>query len=138
MSVKQISVFLENKPGTLESVTTTLNENGINIRALCLADAADYGVLRMIVDDDEKAAAILTDNGYLLKTNNILAVSVADAPGGLSHVIHILAENKMNVEYLYVFVRDEEKDACAVLRVHDTANAESVLLSNGIKVIDSI
>lgn len=133
MSVKQISVFLENKPGMLQKVTEILTENGIDMRALSLADSADYGVLRVIVNNTEKALSVLSEGGYLAKVNDVLAVSVDDAPGGLAGVIALLAENGVNIEYLYVFVKKRSKEACAVFRVQSTEKAEAILKEHNVR-----
>ncbi|EJW90695.1 amino acid-binding ACT domain-containing protein, partial [gut metagenome] len=101
MTVKQISVFLENKPGKLADFTDVLFKNGIDMRALSLAEAEDFGIVRMIVDDIYHASTVLREEGYVFSITKVLAVAIPDEPGGLSRVIRVLGENQVNVEYMY-------------------------------------
>ena len=105
MKVEQISVFLENKAGRLAEVTRVLGEAGINIRALSLADTTDFGILRLIVDQYDKAREILKDKGFTVGKTEVVAVEVPDRPGGLGLVLQILAASGVNVEYMYAFVQ---------------------------------
>ncbi len=134
---KQISVFLDNKPGMLNKVTHILKENKIDMRALTLADGADYGILRAVVDDTEKAVKCLGENGYITKVNHVIAVVIDDAAGGLSGVIDELSRNNINIEYLYVFVTSAGKNACAVIRVKDYDKAAGLLSEKKFKLLDS-
>ena len=133
---KQISVFLDNKPGMLERVTSVLKDNGIDMRALTLADSADYGILRVIANDTEKAVQCLSDSGYITKVNKVVAVVIDDKAGGLAGVIKTLSESGINIEYLYVFVTRFEKQACGVIRVKDYEQAVADLSANGFKMLD--
>src|SRR5512143_764081 len=102
--VEQIYVFLENKAGRLAEVTRILGDAGINIRALSLADTSDFGILRLIVNDREKANAVLKENGFTVSKTEVVAVEVPDRPGGLSQILQTLDNNSINVEYMYAFV----------------------------------
>jgi len=135
MAIKQISVFVENKRGTLVGITETLAENGIDMNALTLADTADFGIMRMIVTDTEKARDVLTAKGYLVKVNHVVAVEMENKPGALSEIIDILGEAGMNIEYLYAFIAVCGKNARVVLRLEDNDVAEKLLTQKGIKVL---
>ena len=135
MAIKQISVFVENKQGTLCGITEALATNGIDMNALTLADTTDFGIMRMIVTDTEKAKAVLTEKGYLVKVNHVVAVEMENKPGALSEIISILGDAGMNIEYLYAFIAVCGKNARVVLRLEDNAKAEALLSSKGIKVL---
>src|SRR4030067_2260323 len=111
MEVEQISVFLENKPGALAEVTRILGEEGVNIRALSLADTKDFGILRLIVNDNEKAKEVLGQRGLTVRKTEVVAVEVPDRPGGLADILKILSEAGLNVEYLYAFVQQSGTNA---------------------------
>ena len=111
MIVEQISIFLENKAGRLVEVTRALAEAHINIRALSLADTSDFGILRVIVDDTEKAKMVLKERGLTVGRTNVVAVEVNDQPGGLDHILEVLSEKNINVEYMYAFVQREGNNA---------------------------
>lgn len=136
MQVEQISVFLENKSGRLSEVTSILAEAGVNIRALALADTSDFGVLRLIVDNKEKAVNALKDNGFTLGKTEVVAVEVEDRPGGLNRILEILKSNDINVEYMYAYVRHTGKNAVMIFRFDNIAAAIKTLNANGVKVID--
>jgi hypothetical protein len=136
MHVEQISVFLENKSGRLSEVTGILAETGINIRALALADTSDFGVLRLIVDDKEKAIAALKDNGFTVGKTQVVAVEVEDRPGGLHRILEILKRNDLNVEYMYAYVRHTAKNAVMIFRFDNIAAAIQTLQAQGVNVID--
>ncbi len=131
MIVKQLSVFIENKKGRLSEALDALSGAKIDISALSLADTADFGVLRLIVDDPEKAKAVLTEHGVFVRINNVLAVPMDDVPGGAGAVVKLLAENDLNVEYMYAFVGRVSGKALTVLRTCDSARAEAVLSAGG-------
>lgn len=135
MTAKQISVFLENKAGRLHDATRILGEAGINIRALLVADTRDYGVLRMIVDDPDKAYEVLKQNDFTVQETDVLAVEVTDKPGGLARVLGMLTPTDINVEYLYCFIAASGDKAIVVLRVEDPEKAAGVLAQAGIKVL---
>ncbi len=138
MIAKQISIFVENRSGRLASVISLLSENKINIRALSLADTESYGVLRLIVDQTEKAQEVLKENKITTSLTDVLAVSINDTPGGLSGVLSILSENGTEVEYAYAFISKKENEAAAILRVEDAKKAEEALIAGGFKGIDGI
>lgn len=136
MQVEQISVFLENKTGRMSEVTAILAEAHVNIRALALADTSDFGVLRLIVDDDEKASSVLKENGFTIGRTQVVAVEVEDRPGGLNKILEMLRNAELNVEYMYAYVRHSGKDAIMIFRFDNTAAAIDVLKSNGISIIE--
>jgi hypothetical protein len=136
MQVEQISVFLENKSGRLSEVTGILAEAGVNIRALALADTSDFGVLRLIVDDNDKAVGALKNSGFTVGKTAVVAVEVEDRPGGLHNILEILKGNEINVEYMYAYVRHTAKNAVMIFRFDNVASAISVLNAKGITVLD--
>jgi len=119
MKVQQISIFLENKSGRLSEVTRILGDNGINIRALSLADTTDFGILRLIVNDTEKASAVLKKNGFTVGKTDVIAVEVEDTPGGLARILEILNKESINVEYMYAFVERSRDNAVIIFRFDD-------------------
>ena len=135
MSLKQLTIFVENKQGSLVDITDTLAQNNVNLRALSIADTQDFGLLRLIVNDNDTALSALSDKGYVLKVTEVVGVKIGDAPGKLSKALSVLAEAGVNVEYLYAFMARTEKHAYVVLRVEDNNEAESVLVSAGFKMI---
>ena len=135
MSIKQLTVFVENKQGALVSITSLLSENNINLRALSIAETEDFGILRLIVNDELTAQKILADAGYLIKITDVVGVKIGDKPGKLSEALKVLDENKINMEYLYAFMARTEKHAYVVIRVENAAEAESALLNAGFHLI---
>ena len=135
MAIKQLTVFVQNKKGTVVSVTDILSKNNINIRALSIAETQDFGILRLIVNDDKAAEAVLAENGYLIKTIDVVGVKIGDAPGKLTEALGVLDKAEINVEYLYAFMARTEKHAYVVLRVEDNATAEAALVEAGFKMI---
>lgn len=121
--VKQISVFLENKAGRLGKVTQVLGEHDINIRALSIADTSDFGILRLIVNDPDRAYRVLKENGFTVSTTEVLAVRVKDNPGGLAEVLNVMAEGEINIEYLYAFIGTTSRDALVIFKVSDPERA---------------
>ncbi|MDL2321463.1 ACT domain-containing protein [Desulfosarcina sp. OttesenSCG-928-B08] len=134
--VEQISVFLENKSGRLSEVTAILSEAKINIRALALADTSDFGVLRLIVDDTEKARQVLKNNGFTVGKTQVVAVAVADRPGGLHEILTLLHNAAINVEYMYAFVRSSGDSAVMIFRFEKNQEAISMMEANQIRIID--
>ena len=114
MKVKQLSIFLQNKKGSLYDVLETLSEHDINIKALSLADTSDFGILRVVVDNPQKGEKILEEN-YLVKTTDIVAIEMTDSPGGLSSVLKTIKENNLDLEYLYAFTHDKKDKAILLL-----------------------
>ena len=135
MRVEQISIFLENKSGRLALVTKILSEAGVNIRALALADTSDFGVLRLIVDNNEKAREALKSNGFTVGKTNVVAVEVPDRPGGLHNILEVLNGANVNVEYMYAFVRQSGDNAVMIFRFDNTDEAIRLLEANHITVI---
>jgi hypothetical protein len=137
MSVKQISLFLENKKGRLAEVTRTLSRETINIRALSLADTSDFGVLRIIVDDPEKCLTALKSNGFVAQVTDVVAVEVEDRPGGLARVLEALDREGVNVEYMYAYVEKRKENAIVICRIDDRERALQVLEKNGIPTLNA-
>jgi hypothetical protein len=135
MSVKQISVFLENKAGRLWEVCKVLAEAGVNIRALSVADTADFGIVRMIVDVPDKAVGELKQAGFTVAETNVIAVEIPDRPGGLAEVLEVLKQANINVEYLYCFVDKARKGAIDVMRVEEIEEASQKLKEVGVKIL---
>ena len=127
MTVKQISVFLENKPGQLKEFAKLLDDNQINMHAMSLADAEDFGILRIIVDDSYKTACVLKDEGYVFSITKVLAVEIPDRPGSLVKVLDILGQNGVNLEYTYAFITRKVDLAYMIFRVPDNEKAIEVL-----------
>ena len=135
MAIKQLTVFVQNKKGTVVSVTEILSENHINLRALSIAETQDFGILRLIVNDENTAEAVLKKNGYLIKVIDVIGVKIGDEPGKLSEALAVLDKKNINVEYLYAFMARTEKHAYVVLRVEDNAAAEAALTEAGFHLI---
>ena len=128
MAIKQLTVFLENKQGTLAPITKILADAGVNLRALSIAETEEFGILRLIVNDTDTAAKALTDAGHLVKVADVVGVKIGDAPGKLTEALEVLDAAGINLEYLYAFMTRTEKHAYVVLRVADNAAAEAALL----------
>lgn len=135
MKVKQISIFLENKSGRLAQVTKALGDNGINIRALSIADTTDFGILRLIVNDPDKAYSVLKNSGFTVSTTDVIAVEVADKPGGLAEVLKHLDRSGINIEYLYAFLQKSSNAALVVFRVEQIEEAVKVLQKEGTRIL---
>ena len=133
---KQISVFLENKAGRLANVTRVLGEAGINIRALSIADTSDFGILRLIVNDPNKAYRILKDGGFTVSETDVIAVRVPDTPGGLAGILEQTAESNLNIEYLYAFIGSNGKDALVIFKVEDWEQATDSFIKKGIGFLE--
>ncbi|WP_136796594.1 MULTISPECIES: ACT domain-containing protein [Desulfosediminicola] len=131
MRVEQIAVFLENKSGRLAEITSIIAEEGVNIRALSVADTADFGILRLIVDDVEKAKAALKGKGFTVGITNVLAVEVSDQVGGLAKVLRSIETAGLNVEYMYAFVNKSGENAVLIFRFEDMNKAIDSLLGDG-------
>ena len=135
MAIKQLTVFVQNQKGTVASVTDILSKNDINLRALSIAETQDFGILRLIVNDIDAAEKVLAENGYLIKTIDVVGVKIGDAPGKLTAALDVLDKADINVEYLYAFMARTEKHAYVVLRVEDNSAAEAALVGAGFKMI---
>ena len=135
MSVKQISVFLENKPGSLLDMTKRLAENGIDMRAFSLAETSEFGIARILVDDVLETIDVLKEAGYVSSLTSVLAIKVSDTPGSLNQVLALLSDAGINVEYMYAFA-GKGSGAYMVLRVADEAKASGVLTAAGILQVE--
>ena len=135
MNILQISVFLENRAGQLAEITKLLAQEGVDIRALSIAETSDYGLARMIVSNANQASSVLLHHGDILSMTPVYAVEVPDAPGGLSGLLALLAENDLDVEYMYSLFAHAEGKACMVLKVTNEPKFLSVLGDNRIRVI---
>ncbi|MBE9485791.1 MAG: ACT domain-containing protein [Desulfuromonadales bacterium] len=135
MKVEQISIFIENKSGRLAEVTGILGEAGINIRALSLADTSDFGILRLIIKDPEKALQVLREHNFTVSKTDVIGVEVPDKPGGLSSILKILDKNNVNVEYMYAFVERSGDNAVIIFRFDNIDEAISALTRNGVKIL---
>lgn len=136
MKVEQISIFIENKSGRLAEITRILGDAGINIRALSLADTSDFGILRLIVNDVEKAKSVLKENGFTVNKTEVVAVEVPDRPGGLSHILQSLDREQINVEYMYAFVERCGGNAVIIFRFDDTDKAIGILQGQGFNILE--
>jgi hypothetical protein len=136
MKAEQISVFLENKTGRLAEVTGILSEANVNIRALALADTSDFGVLRLIVDDNIKAVKALKNRGFTVGRTDVVAVEVEDRPGGLHRLLDMLHNAEINVEYMYAFVQHSGENAVMIFRIDNIDEAVKVLEEHNVKVIN--
>ncbi len=135
MAIQQLTVFLENKQGKLAEITGLLAKNGIDLRALSIADTAEFGILRLIVSDAGKARQILAADGTLVQITEVVGVQLSDQPGELAEVLSALDDNGINVEYLYAFLTRTENSAYVVLRVADNAAAEKTLQKAGFRLV---
>ena len=135
MSLKQLTVFVENKQGALVDITKTLAKEHVDIRALSIADTEQFGILRLIVNDNEKATKALLDIGCLMKITEVVGVKIGDAPGKLSLALDVLDKEGINMEYLYAFLTRTEKHAYVVFRVEDNEKAEKALEDAGFHLI---
>lgn len=135
MKIKQISVFLENKKGRLYEALRALSEEGINIRALSIADTSEFGILRLIVTDPEKAKEILEKNEFTVKLTNVVAIAVKDKPGGLAEALKYLYEANINIEYIYAFVEKSGEKAVVVLRTENLDKTISILQEKGVTLL---
>ena len=135
MSVHQLSIFLENRAGQLAEIARLLAQNNINMRALNIAETKDYGVLRLIVDDVEKATAALLETGCILSKTPVMVVAVPDRAGGLAEVLDVLAEGNIDVEYMYSMFPHEGNKACMVFRLKDESAFASLLKAHGLELV---
>ena len=135
MLVEQIAVFLENKSGRLAEITAVLADNNVNIRALSVADTADFGILRLIVDKVEKAKEVLKENGFTVGKTSVIAVEVDDTTGGLARVLQCIKEAGINVEYMYAFVNKTGENAVLIFRFEKMEEAIETLQKNGFTII---
>lgn len=132
MLIKQLSIFVENKPGRLSAITKLLGDNGIDIRALSIADTRDFGILRIIVTNPDKAIEVLRSADCTVSLTSVIAIGVNDRPGGLAAAMDTLYKNNISVEYMYAFVTPTEGTAYVILRVENNDKAIEALNENGI------
>ena len=137
MTVKQLSVFVENKQGRLAEIVDFLGENQIDIKALCIADTTDFGILRLIVNDPVKAVTILKENGCTVNITEVIGIEIVDTPGGLATPLAILSKANIGLEYMYAFLSYAKDKAKVIFRVADNNGAIKVLNENGINTISS-
>ena len=135
MSIKQISVFLENRPGTLAELTGVLCDHNVDMRAMCVADAMDFGIARIIVDDVYNTMTVLKDAGYICQITKVLTIEMQDEPGALAKILDLLGKEGINLEYTYAFLTRKRDTAYLVLKVADPEKAEKVLRAASVKLI---
>ncbi len=139
MTITQLSVFIENTPGALARITGVLAENKIDIRAMSLAETDNFGVLRLIVDDNERAGHVLRENNIVFHFTEVVAAAIEDVPGGLAKILSVLAEKGIDIVYMYAFITVSGHKAAVVLRIHsaDIESATETLCGAGIKLLDA-
>ncbi len=135
MTINQLSIFVENKAGTVAKITKSIADAGVSIRALSVADTQEFGILRLIVSDVEKAKEALHENDCVVSITKVIGVEIPDVAGGLSSVLELMSENNINVEYLYAFITISGQHAYVVLRVEDNDKAAKILKENGVKLV---
>ena len=137
MKIKQISAYLENVKGSLRQLTKTLAENNIDLKAMSVADTTSFGIVRLIVKEDDiaKATEVLREAGFATRENHVVCVSVPNKPAGLDSVLAILDDNHISIEYMYTFNYSIDGNAVLILRLQDNELAEKVLVDGGIKVV---
>lgn len=135
MSIRQLTVFVENRQGALSEVTNELASHNVDLRALSMADTQEFGVLRLIVKDVDGALAVLRESGHIVNITPVTAVKISDAPGRLAQALAVLNEKGINIEYLYAFLTRTEKHAYVVLRVEDNDGAKDALTEAGFKLV---
>ena len=136
MGIRQLSVFVENKKGSLHQITDLLANANIDLRSMCIADTSDYGIVRMITDDTDRAYKVLSEAGQTANVRTVTAFAVPDCPGGLAKVLALLDKEGVNMEYMYALVTTEKDKAYAVMRTDDYERAEKILATNGIELLD--
>ncbi len=137
MKIKQLSIFLQNKMGSLAKPLEVLTVADVNIRAMCMADTSEFGILRLVVDDPEKGKEALEQNNFLVKMTEIIGVEMNDAPGGLTSVLKIIRDNNIDLEYLYAFTHDKADKAILLLHAEDIDKLIEVLENNNITIVKS-
>lgn len=136
MTVKQISVFIENKEGRIKKALNTLAENNINIRALSIADTTKYGILRLIVSNNQIAITSLENDGFVVRENDVIVVAIPDEPNGLNSTLEILDKNDINLEYLYAFSSNNTDKAIVVMRLENMKEAINLLEENNAEILE--
>ncbi len=136
MGIKQLSVFVENKKGSLHEIADLLAKENIDLRSMCIADTSDYGIVRMITTEPERAMQVLTAKGHTANLRTVTAFAVPDVPGGLATVLDLLESNSINMEYLYALVTKTVGKAYAVVRTDDRKKTEEILAAGGIELLE--
>ncbi len=136
MSIRQISIFVENKKGSLVKITDTLARESVDLRAMSIADTQDFGILRIITEDADRARDILRDAGYTAVATSVLAAALDDTPGSMANILEILTNADINVEYTYAFMSHIKDKAYMIFRVDNNDKATKALIDAGISVID--
>ena len=137
MKIKQLSIFLQNRMGSLSKPLEVLSKNGINIRAMCMADTSEFGILRLVVDDPLKGKEVLEENNFLVKITEIIGVEMNDTPGGLTDVLKVIKDNEIDLEYLYAFTHDKVDKAILLLHAEDIDKLIKVIEDNDIVIVPS-
>ena len=135
MKIKQLSIFLQNRMGSLSKPLEVLSENDVNIRAMCMADTSEFGILRLVVDNPEKGKEALEQNNFLVKITDIIGVEMNDSPGGLTTVLRIIKDNLIDLEYLYAFSHEKEGKAILLLHADDIDRLIEILTANNITIV---
>jgi hypothetical protein len=138
MRIKQISVFLENKKGRLAEITKLIAQAGIDIRALSIADTAEFGILRLIVDKPEKAVEVISDGGFTVKSTDVLAVEIPDKPGSLAKVMEIFEKTGVNIEYLYASLEKDTSTAVVIFKVEDIEHGMRIAVEHKLTTVDKL
>ena len=136
MAIRQLSVFVENKKGSLHEITDVLAGAGIDLRSMCVADTQNFGIVRIISTEPERALEVLTKEGHAANVRDVVAMAVPDVPGGLAKALNLLETNGVNIEYLYALITGESGKAYTVMRTDDTEGTEKLLTANGIELLD--
>jgi len=136
MGIKQISVFLENTTGRLSEVTKTLANSGINLRAISIADTADFGILRLIVDKTDKAVEALNAAGFTTRQTDVVAVEIEDVPGSLAKMMDLFRNSSINIEYLYASLEGQAGKAVVIFKLEDHEKGQKILIDNGQKMAE--
>ena len=137
MTIKQVSVFLANRPGALNSFTKILTENGIDMRALSLAETSEFGIARVIVDDPYKTANVIREAGYVSNLTDVVAAAIPDVSGGLNSVLNVLTQNDVNIQYMYAFLGGPKSDqAYMIFKVRGHHQAAAAMTAKGIRLVD--
>ncbi len=138
MTIKQLSIFLENKPGALSTPCRLLADAGINVQTFALADTQQFGILRVVVHEWEKAKQLLEQAGLVVKVTEVVALEVPDKPGGLAHMLEVIERAKINVEYVYAFTDKKEGKGLLAFRFNDPAGAVKALQSHKVNVVGTV
>ena len=137
MKIKQLSIFLQNRMGSLSKPLEVLTVANVNIRAMCMADTSEFGILRLVVDDPEKGKEALEENNFLVKITDIIGVEMNDTPGGLTTVLDIIKDNLIDLEYLYAFSHEKAEKAILLLHADDIDKLISVLSENNVPIVSA-